>query len=109
MKRATAVYSCVGVLLRAKVSCDLCESAAARKCKLISCGMRCLKQCLAQVPSGLLPALEVDGQLWTESADIMSLLEVRMACVSLQSRASLGSQVSSERSACTGCHVSLLP
>ena len=39
-----------------------------------------LKRCLGQVPSGLLPALEVDGQLWTESADIMSLLEVRLAC-----------------------------
>ncbi|KAK9819179.1 hypothetical protein WJX81_001160 [Elliptochloris bilobata] len=30
-----------------------------------------------KVPSGLLPALEVDGQLWTESAEIMSLLEER--------------------------------
>lgn len=80
---------CVGVLLRAKVSCGLRESAAACKGKLISCGMGWLKRCLVQVPSGLLPALEVDGQLWTESADIMSLLEVRLACVPLQDRASL--------------------
>ena len=46
-------------------------------------------RCLRQVPSGLLPALEVDGQLWTESADIMSLLEVRLPCMPLLDRASL--------------------
>ncbi len=32
-----------------------------------------------QVPSGLLPALEIDGMLVTESAEIMSLLEARAA------------------------------
>ena len=35
------------------------------------------------MPSGLLPALEVDGRLWTESAEIMSLLEVRALLILL--------------------------
>ena len=45
------------------------------------------------MPSGLLPALEVDGQLWTESADIMSLLEVRLPRMPLQECANLCHQV----------------
>lgn len=63
------------------------------------------ERCLGQVPSGLLPALEVDGQLWTESADIMSLLEVRLACMPLQDRASLCHQVrrEPERLECLPC------
>ena len=48
------------------------------------------------MPSGLLPALEVDGQLWTESADIMSLLEVRLPCMPLQECANLDHQVRRE-------------
>ena len=61
--------------------CDLHGSAPACRRVQPSHGMGRLKRCMGQVPSGLLPALEVDGQLWTESADIMSLLEVGPACV----------------------------
>jgi len=35
------------------------------------------------VPSGLLPALEIDGVLVTESAAIMSLLEARAIAAGL--------------------------
>ena len=64
---------------------QLCTKPPKQNCKLLRrdlhhllvTALTCNSVIASQVPSGLLPALELDGQLYTESDLIMRVLEER--------------------------------